>query len=320
MRRYVSRVVLILFLVTLSAGGVTAQGTPVVLPGYESAAVGKAAVVFRNFAGGSGHEIFLGGPVGGGESSPIGSKGELPGPWPSPSHVTFRYDGSTIYASAQGTDGQGQCEYPIGSLGSINYIRISVVALEAGTTVSLLNARLGSAVLGDFLGVSGRYRNWHVKGTDLSAGFTIEGDITLSAGQPPEGENRVVVEVGYLGGTSYVFAGFDEPLTMGVTNVASPGRSIPVKWRLTDGDGAPVSDATSFVGLYSYPVSCDTFSGDPADAVPEVATGASGLQYQGDGYWQYNWKTPKTYGNTCRAMYVEFDSGITSPLVSLRFK
>jgi hypothetical protein len=36
---------------------------------------------------------------------------------------------------------------------------------------------------------------------------------------------------------------------------------IPVKWRLTNSNGVPVSDPTSFVKITSYAVSCSTYSG-----------------------------------------------------------
>jgi hypothetical protein len=46
------------------------------------------------------------------------------------------------------------------------------------------------------------------------------------------------------------------------------------------------------------------FQGDPTDAIEEAASGSSGLQYNGDGYWQFNWKTLKNNANTCRTMYI----------------
>ena len=52
----------------------------------------------------------------------------------------------------------------------------------------------------------------------------------------------------------------------------------------------------------------------------EQYTGSSGLQYLGDGYWQFNWKTPKTYTGQCRTMYVEFNDGQTSPEVQFKFR
>jgi hypothetical protein len=119
---------------------------------------------------------------------------------------------------------------------------------------------------------------------------------------------------------TYKFDGFYSPIDNDVVNVAKAGQAIPAKWRLTGADGVPISNPASFVALRSYPISCTEFSGDPADAVEEYASGSSGLQYNGDGYWQFNWKTDKNYANTCRAMYVEFDSGATSLAVKFQFK
>ena len=119
---------------------------------------------------------------------------------------------------------------------------------------------------------------------------------------------------------TYKFDGFYSPIENDFLNVAKAGQAIPAKWRLTDANETPISDAGSFVNLYSYPLNCTDFSGDINDSVEEYASGSSGLQYLGDGYWQFNWKTPKTYVNTCRAMYVEFNSGATSPVVKFKFK
>ena len=54
--------------------------------------------------------------------------------------------------------------------------------------------------------------------------------------------------------------------------------------------------------------------------IEEVATGASGLQYMGDGYWQFNWKTPAQYANTCRTMAVQFNGGGVSPIARFAFR
>ena len=80
------------------------------------------------------------------------------------------------------------------------------------------------------------------------------------------------------------------------------------------------ADPASFAGFFAYPVACDILQGTISDSVEEYASGSSGLQYNGDGYWQFNWKTPKDYANTCRAMYVLFNSGATSPVVIVQFK
>ncbi len=116
------------------------------------------------------------------------------------------------------------------------------------------------------------------------------------------------------------FAGFFEPIGNSVINLAKAGQAIPVKWRLTNGSGVPIDNPSSFVGLYSYRVSCIDLLGDPIDAIEEYASGASGLQYLGDGYWQFNWKTPKTYFGQCRDMYIRFEGDTTSPVAQFKFK
>jgi hypothetical protein len=118
----------------------------------------------------------------------------------------------------------------------------------------------------------------------------------------------------------YVFDGFYAPIDMNLVNLAKAGQSVPVKWRLTDANGAPVADPASFVALKSYSVSCQDFAGDGSDLVEEYAPGSSGLQYLGDGNWQFNWKTPKSYANTCRVLYVLFAGNQKSPEAQFQFK
>jgi hypothetical protein len=125
---------------------------------------------------------------------------------------------------------------------------------------------------------------------------------------------------GYPAAVCVDFAGFFEPIDNEIVNVAKAGQAIPVKWRLTDFTGMPISDPASFVGLYSYSVMCSDFSGIPTDAIEQYAAGASGLQYMGDGYWQFNWKTPKGYAGKCIDMYIQFEDGTTSPIANFKFK
>lgn len=117
----------------------------------------------------------------------------------------------------------------------------------------------------------------------------------------------------------YQFYGFSAPIDVGFANTAQAGRSVPVKWRLTT-SGAPVTDEASFVGLFSSRVSCGDLGGDPSDAIEEYASGRSELQNLGNGYWQYNWSTQRSYAGSCRAMYVAFSDGTTSPVVHFAFK
>jgi hypothetical protein len=148
-----------------------------------------------------------------------------------------------------------------------------------------------------------------VKGTD---------SLGNEGGLDADGNNGINPCVDFV--VTYAFEGFYSPVDNEATNDAKAGQAIPFKWRLTDANGEPISDPASFVGLYSYPISCDVLTGSSADAVEEYAAGDSGLQYNGDGYWQFNWKTPKTYASTCRAAYLAFNSTLTSPVVGIKFK
>lgn len=118
----------------------------------------------------------------------------------------------------------------------------------------------------------------------------------------------------------YQFEGFFRPVQMNVINSARAGRTIPIKWRLRDATGNLVTDRLSFEGLYSYPVDCKTWTGDPSRAIREFSANSKGLLFTEDGYWQYNWKTPKEYAGTCRIMYVELAGDAVSPILQLMFR
>lgn len=106
----------------------------------------------------------------------------------------------------------------------------------------------------------------------------------------------------------YTFEGFFNPIENTPTvNQAKAGQAISVKWRITDKNGFPIADPASFIGVSSYAVSCATFEGDPTNVVEESAAGPSGLQYLGDGWWQFKWKTSKAYKGQCRTMKLTLD-------------
>lgn len=118
----------------------------------------------------------------------------------------------------------------------------------------------------------------------------------------------------------YQFAGFLKPVRMTKSNTAKAARTVPVKWKLTMQDGSVVKDRASFVALKSYEVDCTTLSGDISTAVEEKSAGKSGLKKIGKEKWRFNWKTPKSYRQSCRMMFVLFSDGQMSPEVLFRFK
>jgi hypothetical protein len=55
------------------------------------------------------------------------------------------------------------------------------------------------------------------------------------------------------------------------------------------------SNPASFVNLSAASVTYGNWVANPDSAIEEYAAGNSGLQYQGNGNWQFNWKTPREY-------------------------
>jgi hypothetical protein len=50
-------------------------------------------------------------------------------------------------------------------------------------------------------------------------------------------------------------------------------------------------------------------AGVPTDAIETYATGTSALQNLGDGYYQLNWKTDKTWANSCKQITLKIGDG-----------
>jgi hypothetical protein len=113
---------------------------------------------------------------------------------------------------------------------------------------------------------------------------------------------------------SYNFSGFfapiDRPNTM---NVSKAGQAIPLKWRLTDAGGNPVTNLAGATVSVSG-VSCALGTTD--DLIEEVAAGSSGLLNLGNGYYQINWKSPTSYAGSCKTVNLSL-AGEAAPLTNL---
>ena len=95
------------------------------------------------------------------------------------------------------------------------------------------------------------------------------------------------------------FAPVDRPNTM---NISKAGQAIPLKWRLKDANGLPVTNV-SVVTVKTKGISCGTSTA--SDAIEEYA-GSSGLINHGDGSYQFNWKTPAGYAGSCKSIILVF--------------
>jgi hypothetical protein len=101
------------------------------------------------------------------------------------------------------------------------------------------------------------------------------------------------------------FAPVDNPP---VLNQVKAGAVVPLKWRLVNALNAGITDLATAT-LTVSPLDCETAEG--VDQVEETAVAGSGLQNLGDGYYQLNWKTAKSYAATCKTVQLDLGHGVT---------
>ncbi len=104
------------------------------------------------------------------------------------------------------------------------------------------------------------------------------------------------------------FVGFAQPVdNASVPNRVKAGQVIPIRWRLVDGAGAPITNLSSASIRVTH---LDCPLGTTSDQVEEVVAGSSGLKNLGSGYYQLNWKSPTTYANSCKTLHLQL-GGVT---------
>ena len=107
---------------------------------------------------------------------------------------------------------------------------------------------------------------------------------------------------------TFQFTGFSSPVdNPSVMNIAKAGQAIPLKFRITDANGSPITNLT---GVTVTAVSLSCSAGTTTDQIEEYATGSSGLQNLGNGYYQWNWKTPSSYAASCKTMKLDLGEGL----------
>ncbi len=124
----------------------------------------------------------------------------------------------------------------------------------------------------------------------------------------------------------YQFKGFTSPVNAPAINSAQAGQTIPFKWQLlyptnsTLGfNGGPVTNL-SLVLTVSVPTTypfltldivaeCTSTSSSSDTTVPVDTESQNGLVNQGNGFYQYNWQTPKSLANQCVVVDAEVGDG-----------
>jgi hypothetical protein len=55
----------------------------------------------------------------------------------------------------------------------------------------------------------------------------------------------------------------------------------------------------------------DSALGTTIDQVEEVVAASSGLHNQGNGNYQLNWQSPKSYAGSCKTLHLDIHDGVT---------
>ncbi len=137
--------------------------------------------------------------------------------------------------------------------------------------------------------------------------YTVENQGTTPIEVTVDGETETIEP----GETSTVeawdFQGFTGLASPPALNKANAGSSVPLKWRVVDAAGVPVTDLSTATITVSN-VDCAT-GADLGNAQPAQTAGS--LQNRGGGNYQLNWKTQKSWAGTCKAMHLDIGDGVT---------
>jgi hypothetical protein len=154
-------------------------------------------------------------------------------------------------------------------------------------------------------------------GVAVEASLSLNGGNALGVGSFTATCSGALDNAGNAGNTATVnyvvtfqFTGFLAPVdSPPVLNIARAGQVIPLKWRLTDASGNPVTGLTD-AAVTAAPWICEAGTG--GDSIEAYAESSSDLQYLGDGYYQWNWKTSKSYANSCKVLSLDLGEGAGS--------
>ena len=117
----------------------------------------------------------------------------------------------------------------------------------------------------------------------------------------------------------FTFVGFLRPVdNPPIINEAKAGKTIPVKWQLSDASGNFVSDLSSFVSLLSAPMACDA---SPSSIVAEQLSSPGSTVFRYDSttnQFIFNWQTASSWQG-CRLLQLTLSDG-TKHYAKFNFK
>jgi len=112
--------------------------------------------------------------------------------------------------------------------------------------------------------------------------------------------------------SAYQFIGFFSPVNNPPNlNIATAGRAVPVKFQVLDANGKPVLNLTAPpVSIASVSANCTALGAMTDTTITTSASGSSGFQNLGGGFYQFNWTTLRAWAGTCRQLQVNLGDGV----------
>jgi probable HAF family extracellular repeat protein len=202
--------------------------------------------------------------------------------------VTFSVCGFTVRLAA-GSDTVLTC-------GSVR------VAVAKGTAEVLLGGEVSTVTFG--AGADGTVK----ENPDGSYAVVNHGTVGITV--TVDGTTSTVTPSSTLASVrTWKFQGFSAPVNnLPTLNLVKAGQTVPLRWRLLTSAGAPVTTlSTAKLAVTNAP--CNNSGG--SDPVEEVTTAKTGLLNLGDGYYQMNWATPKSFAGTCKRLHLDIGDGVT---------
>mgnify|MGYP001318995947 CR=1 FL=1 len=96
-------------------------------------------------------------------------------------------------------------------------------------------------------------------------------------------------------------------------NIGKAGLIYPVKWQLTDANGAFISDLSAIRTPGVYAVQCGSLGGNPTSMLEPSNRDRAGLRYnRGAKQFIYNWSTPSKPG--CYKLVIKLKGGQSYPV------